>query len=107
MREGMIFSNQDMSVGDPYSKVRPIITDCGSDPAPGRPNSAGYRTAVRYRPSGGAVAALTFRSRLANTAATRSGGESPEPTDISRPAMFRTMWCRKAFAVTAIVTHSA
>src|SRR5690349_23730824 len=55
MREGMIFSNQDMSVGDPYSKVRPIITDCGTEPAAGKPNSGGYRTAVRYRPSGGAV----------------------------------------------------
>src|SRR6185295_17581039 len=60
MREGMIFSNQDMSVGDPYSKVRPMIADCGSEPAPGSPNSAGYRTAARYSPSGGAVAALAF-----------------------------------------------
>ena len=43
---------------------------------------------------------------IASTAATRSGGDSPCPTDISSPAMLRTMWCRKALAVMSIATHS-
>src|SRR5262245_38456162 len=97
MREGIIFSNQDMfdagslaeSAGD-HSGL-PAITRIAGGSNPGRPNSAGYRTAARYRPSGGAVAALVLRSREASTAATRSGGDSPCPTASSRPATLRTM----------------
>src|SRR5688500_6382898 len=68
MREGIIFSNQDMRCGvSVYSwpaqgwgaDGNGMIADCT-----GRPNPSGYRTAARYRPSGGAVAALILRSRL-------------------------------------------
>src|SRR5262249_40930166 len=73
----------------------------------GNPKAPGYSTRQKYSPRAAAVASPALRRRESSCSRARSGPARPSPIASSNPTMLRTMWCRKALAVTSMRIQSS